>query len=121
MVQTLCSAIANASNLDFISFRFIDHRATRICPLEPYFELFNPSLLRTGMRICPGDEGFLNYNSRMISASHVTLEFQVHGRHRLYSCIDFRADLISDYYVCDNRDGRSESLTVDRDLKVKTY
>lgn len=68
-----------------------------------------------------GNKAFLNYNSRLISASHVTLEIREHGRSRTYTCEDFHADLISDYYVCDNRESKRDSLTVDRDLNVKMY
>ena len=72
--------------------------------------------------VARGHEAFFNYNSRMLSASHVTLETWSLGRRKLsYSCMDFQADLLSDFYVCDNRDGHIESLTIDDRLRTEKY
>jgi hypothetical protein len=69
-----------------------------------------------------GEEGFLNYTGRLISASHVTLEVHDKGRRQLsYDCTDFHADLISDFYVCDNRGDHRGSLTIDDTLKIEKY
>ncbi len=67
-----------------------------------------------------GDDAFLSYNGRLVAADNVTLEIQRHGRTRVYKCLDFRGDMKRNRYVCDNREGRDQSLTVDSDLQV-TY
>lgn len=69
-----------------------------------------------------GARAFLNYSGLLISASDVTLIIQnLDQSQSSYSCKDFRADLISDLYICDNRADQRASFTVDRELKIKRY
>lgn len=68
-----------------------------------------------------GTEGFVNYNGLVISASDVTMDLESgHGR-RFFVCANFRADLKTGFFVCDNRDVRRDSFTLDRKLRLQVY
>ncbi|MBK9039947.1 MAG: hypothetical protein IPL83_12420 [Bdellovibrionales bacterium] len=69
-----------------------------------------------------GARAFLNHSGLLISASDVTLIVQnLDQSQSSYNCTDFRADLINDLYICDNRADQRVSFTLDRELKMKTY
>jgi hypothetical protein len=68
-----------------------------------------------------GARAFVNYNGRLLYASRVTLDVRSHGRTTSHECDSFTADLASGRYVCDNRDGRGASLTIDADVRMKKY
>ncbi len=69
-----------------------------------------------------GARAFLNHSGLLISASDVILIIQnLNKSQSSYSCKDFRADLISGLYICDNRADQRVSFIVDRELKIKSY
>ena len=68
-----------------------------------------------------GTMGYLDQRGLVISASEVTMALEQGTRRRLFLCANFRADLRTGFYVCDNRDMRRSSFILDRNLNLKTY
>lgn len=64
---------------------------------------------------------FMNYSGRKISARKVTMEVHASGRQQIYLCEDFRGDLISGFFICDNRETQRLSLTIDDQMKITRY
>lgn len=72
--------------------------------------------------IFSGEKAFLNFSGHFLAASNITMKMNTEdNRYSFFRCIEFSANLIQNFFICDNRADHGDSLTIDYNLNVKKY
>jgi hypothetical protein len=84
-----------------------------------HFEIHQSSL--HGRYSARGELGYVAFSQETVAAAHVKLKISEGAREKTYNCASFTYDFKTQFLMCDNRENKKPSLTVDSNFVVKEY